>query len=267
MQSDTNNLHKAILLRQAWVDSRCSPGSYVHLVGDFDRYGQCVVDNSQNLLILHPDHLISSTVVGDSFTCIRKAVLQDRVKATSDGNQATAYGSMLHEIFQEAMRVNRWDDDFMTSTIDMICTRYLETLFEINIEHSMAVDQLKARAADLQAWAEIFISAKPKVSSYCKSTASMLLTTVQPNAVVKDRNGAQALMCVNKLLEVEEHVWAPAYGLKGNIDATVQVQLQEGDDTRTLTVPFELKTGKHSSAAHKAQTSLYTLLLANRYGT
>lgn len=73
-------------------------------------------------------------------------------------------------------------------------------------------------------------------------------------------------MCVNKLLEVEEHVWAPMYGLKGNIDATVQINLQEGDDEKTLTVPFELKTGKHFSAAHKAQTSLYTLLLANRYG-
>ena len=73
-------------------------------------------------------------------------------------------------------------------------------------------------------------------------------------------------MCINKLLEVEEHVWSPAYGLKGNIDATVQIQLKQDDCQKTLTVPFELKTGKHSSAAHKAQTSLYSLLLSDRYG-
>ena len=73
-------------------------------------------------------------------------------------------------------------------------------------------------------------------------------------------------MSINKLLEVEEHVWSPMYGLKGNIDATVQIRLEEDDGTKTLTVPFELKTGKHSSAAHKAQTSLYTLLLSDRYG-
>ena len=89
----------------------------------------------------------------------------------------------------------------------------------------------------------------------------------QRNAVVKDRNGAQALMCVNKLLDVEEHVWSPMYGLKGNVDATVQVVMRDGEDEKTLTVPFEVKTGKNTSnAAHKAQTALYTLLLSDRYG-
>ena len=74
-------------------------------------------------------------------------------------------------------------------------------------------------------------------------------------------------MCINKLLEVEEHVWSPRYGLKGNIDATVQVVMQDKDTLRTLTVPFEVKTGRNSSSSsHKAQTALYTLLLSDRYG-
>ena len=74
-------------------------------------------------------------------------------------------------------------------------------------------------------------------------------------------------MSINKLLEVEEHIWAPTFGLKGNVDATVQICLEEEEGQRTLTVPFELKTGKHSNAAHKAQTALYSLLLSDRYGT
>jgi len=159
-----------ILLRQAWTESPCTPDSFVHLVGEFDRYGQCIVDNAQNLLILHPDHLISSTVVGDSFTCTRKAVLQDRVKATSDANQSTIYGHILHEIFQEAMRANRWDDDFMATTIESLATQYLETLYEVQIEHVVAVEQLKARVVDLQAWAQIFVSPKPKVRLECESS-------------------------------------------------------------------------------------------------
>ena len=73
-------------------------------------------------------------------------------------------------------------------------------------------------------------------------------------------------MSVNKLLEVEEHVWSPMYGLKGNIDATIQIRLEEEDGAKTLTVPFELKTGKHTSNAHQAQTALYSLLLSDRYG-
>ena len=163
VQGETTKLSKAIILRQAWIDTICDIGSFVHLVGGFDQYGQCIVDNIQNLLILHPDHLISATVVGDSFTCTRKAVLQDRVKTTSDANQATTYGHMLHEIFQASLRANRWDEEWMTSTIEKVATQHLEDLFEINIEHAMAVDQLKVRIVDLQAWAETFIAAKPTV--------------------------------------------------------------------------------------------------------
>ena len=84
---------------------------------------------------------------------------------------------------------------------------------------------------------------------------------------MKDRNGKEILMSINKLLDVEEHVWSPMYGLKGNIDATVQVTMQDESGERTLTVPFEVKTGKNStSASHRAQTALYTLLLSDRYG-
>jgi DNA replication ATP-dependent helicase Dna2 len=72
-------------------------------------------------------------------------------------------------------------------------------------------------------------------------------------------------MCVSKLLDVEEHVWSPMYGLKGNIDATVQVTMKDGNDSRTLTVPFEVKTGKSVNASHRAQTALYNLLLSDRY--
>jgi DNA replication ATP-dependent helicase Dna2 len=55
------------------------------------------------------------------------------------------------------------------------------------------------------------------------------------------------------------------YGLKGNIDATVEVSITDGKRKRTLTVPFEVKTGKHANSGHMAQTALYTLLLSDRY--
>lgn len=92
------------------------------------------------------------------------------------------------------------------------------------------------------------------------------LTVEQATSIVKDRNGGQSLLSVNKLLEVEEKIWSPRYGLKGNIDATVQVAMQDSEGERTLTVPLEVKTGKHANAAHKAQTALYTLLCSDRYG-
>lgn len=88
---------------------------------------------------------------------------------------------------------------------------------------------------------------------------------MQPDAIVEDRNGRTANMAITKLLDVEEHVWSPMYGLKGNIDATVEVAMTDGKQRRTLTVPFEVKTGKHANSSHMAQTALYTLLLSDRY--
>lgn len=165
VQNEKTKLNKAISLRGFWFESPCTSGSYVHLIGDFDQYGQCVVDDSKNLLIIHPDHLISATVVADSFSCTRRAVLQERVKATSQISEPIVYGSMLHEIFQAAMKANRWDNDWINLTIEKVATRYLESLFELNLDFARAVDHLKSKAIDLQAWAEIFVTARPKVNA------------------------------------------------------------------------------------------------------
>ena len=170
VEEESSKLRRSIVLRQAWVESVCTVGMHIHVVGQYDKYGQYVVDDAQNYVILYPDYLISSTVVGDSFTCMRKAVLEDRVKATSDANQSTIYGHILHEIFQEAMRANRWDDQWMSSTVSKIVTRHMEELFEINIELAMAIDQIQSRTVELQAWAKIFIAATPQVSPMPLST-------------------------------------------------------------------------------------------------
>ncbi|KAI9761385.1 MAG: hypothetical protein M4579_001035 [Chaenotheca gracillima] len=240
---------KSIILRQSWLDSPCTVGAFVHLIGDFTPHGQCIVDDSQNMLILHPDHLISSTVVADAFTCTRRAVLQDRVKATSQASEPQVFGHILHEVFQEALTANRWETAWLDNIIEKVVMRYIEGIYEINMGVDQAIHAIKGRMPDLQAWAKTFVSATPN-----------------PGAVVNDRNGKQSSMSINKLLEVEEHVWSPKYGLKGNIDATVQVAMSDEDGYKTLTVPFELKTGKNTTiAAHRAQTALYTILLSDRY--
>lgn len=116
------------------------------------------------MIILHPDHLISSTVVADSFGCTRRAVLQDRVKATSESSGPLVYGTMLHEIFQSAIMANRWDTEWLEHTIDTIATNHMENLYTIRIEIPQAVEHLRSKMGELQSWAELFISSLPKVS-------------------------------------------------------------------------------------------------------
>lgn len=186
VKDESTRLSKAITLRQSWVDTPCSQGAYIHLIGRFDPLGQCIIDDTQNLLILHPDHLISATVVADSFLCTRRAVLQDRVKATGDSSEPQIYGSILHEIFQEAIRANRWDDEWLTSTIEDIADRYLEKLFEINVEVPRAVDHLKSRVVEMQAWAAVFVTAKPKVC------IESLTISVDSDGLLGKRNGQRS---------------------------------------------------------------------------
>ncbi|WEW61569.1 DNA replication endonuclease-helicase Dna2 [Emydomyces testavorans] len=249
VQEERTKKNRAIALRESWFDTPCKKGFYIHLVGDFDAAGQCIVDDANNMIILHPDHLISATVVADSFSCQRRAVLQDRIKATSDASKPQVYGHILHEVFQEAMKANRWELDWLKSLIETTLPKYLEQLYQIHMEPSEAAEYLQTKMPALRAWAEVFIHNQPT-----------------PESTVEDRNGTKARLCINKLLEVEEHVWSPTYGLKGNVDATVQVVLQGKAELKTLTVPLELKTGRNSTnETHRAQTALYSLLLSDRY--
>ncbi|KAK4176425.1 putative DNA replication ATP-dependent helicase [Triangularia setosa] len=235
-------------LRDDWADTQASAKAYVHIIGDFEPSRRCIIDNNHNIIILHPDQLISSTVIADSFTCMRRAVLQDRVKATSEATPALVYGTILHEVFQAALMANEWTMEFLGDIIDKTLHKHMEDIYVIKVSMDDARNHLMSKMPELRSWAQAFVAATP-----------------QANANVQGRNGEKANMCVSKLLDVEEHVWSPMYGLKGNIDATVQVTMREGNVSQTLTVPFEVKTGKNATANHQAQTVLYNLLLSDRY--
>lgn len=154
---------KKIYLRQSWYDTRCTDGSYVHVIGHFNAQQICVVDDNHNMLILHPDHLISALVVADSFGCLRRAVLQDRIKATSDPSPPQTYGTILHEIFQEAMKANRWDTDWLNNAIDMIVAQHIEDLYAIKLSIPQAVEHMRSKMPELQSWAGVFVKARPSV--------------------------------------------------------------------------------------------------------
>ncbi|KAK7743988.1 DNA replication endonuclease-helicase Dna2 [Diatrype stigma] len=239
VQVDRSTTMKMIHLRGDWVDTPASDKAYVHVIGGFESSGQCIIDNSQNILILHPDQLISATVVADSFTCMRRAVLQDRVKATSDKTPPLVYGTLLHEIFQEALTSNQWSLEFLDSVICRITERHVEDLYTIKVSLPDAREHLRSKMTELKHWAAAFVSPYPR-----------------PDAVVQGRNGDKANMCISKLLDVEEHVWSPMYGMKGNIDATVQVTMKDGpqhdgnEETSGMKGKFE-EVVQHLTPTHR----------------
>ncbi|KAM3418210.1 hypothetical protein BST61_g4214 [Cercospora zeina] len=254
----------AITLRGSWSTTAIAPKAIVHVAHVRRRSvftspasppGQVIIsdDDHSPLLIVHPDHMLSATTVADSFDCIRKAVLQDRIKATSEGSKAMIYGKILHEIFQQALSANQWTGSFLAELVDRTIQAHVEGLWELGMrDTSLAAEEVKAKMGEITAWAGIFVQPEPSAA-----------------AQVDDKQGEKVLMSISKLIAIEEHVWSPQYGLKGNVDATVQTTIVSrpgAPDLQNLIVPFEVKTGRTTqSAAHRAQTALYTLLMSDRY--
>lgn len=163
------------------------------------------------------------------------------------------------------MKANRWDREWLAWLIKKIIPRKFEMILEIGLTVEHVIDRLMGKLPQLQGWARIFVKTKPGVSGLF-ICSDALLTSPQQDAVVKDRESKTLRMSIDKLLEVEEHIWSPMYGLKGNIDASIQAVMQDEHGERVVTAPFELKTGRATNISHQAQTALYTLLMSDRYG-
>lgn len=169
VQADGTKSIITVHLRGDWLDTPVSTKSYVHIIGTLESTGMCIIDNAQNMLILHPDQLISSTVVADSFSCMRRAVLQDRVKATSDASPALVYGTLLHEVFQEGLMANKWDVGFLGSVIDKVIKKHIEDLYTIKVGVNDAREHMLSKMKELGFWAEAFVTSQPRVSPFSQS--------------------------------------------------------------------------------------------------
>ena len=97
--------------------------------------------------------------------------------------------------------------------------------------------------------------------------------------VPRARNGETSTLAIAQVLDVEEDIWSPTYGLKGKLDASITAVVENqqapsnnrGQVKKTTSsgpMPLEIKTGDPNSRniQYRAQTMLYTLLMSERYG-
>lgn len=152
-------MERTIYLHEDWYYVNAEAGDIVHVIGQGN-----IIDNASGMLIVNPDFLVSSTTVADSFCCTRRAVLQDRVKATGDISKPLVYGSILHELFQKALAANDFTHKFLRESIDVLLVQHIEQLYILKEEVPVAKEYLRSRIEMIQYWANLFISVKPKVS-------------------------------------------------------------------------------------------------------
>ena len=165
MKDVSSDKHRKVLLRDGWHDTLVYPKAFVHVVGDFDARGICVVDNNQNYIVVNPDFLVSATTVADTVSCMRKAVLQERVRATGDISKPMVYGNILHALLQASLEDNDFSTENMHNHIDRILLENIESLYILQVDIPNATDYVRSKMPLFQDWAKLYLSKRPNVSA------------------------------------------------------------------------------------------------------
>ncbi|KAG6496118.1 hypothetical protein ZIOFF_043966 [Zingiber officinale] len=239
--------------KRDWFYSVIGPGDTLNVVGEFDDAGRCTVDRVKNLIIVHPDILLSGTRVASSFTCPRRAVLDERLKTTEHSSVALL-GTLLHQLFQAGLLKDLPSRQFLEEYAGIIIQRNIEDIYACGANEKDFFSKL--------------IDAIPRILNWL----TCFKEKEEGNSVPIDFGQLDGVkgICISEVMDIEEMAQAPTYGMKGVIDASVCVKVTSSNDESYETImPLEFKTGKRNNGQaameHSAQVILYTLLMSERY--
>ncbi|XP_063388913.1 DNA replication ATP-dependent helicase/nuclease DNA2 [Cydia fagiglandana] len=240
LKNATNN-RATCFVEGIWLHTPLNPGDTVSILATRDSSGRFTVSNSSGLLVLRPDRLVSSTSVVAGVFCQRKAVLQERWKGIDSANTAMTIGILVHELVQKALTQNIRAVDQLRKEANNIIKESIQSLYDAGLSDEEASSNIQQYIAPLAEFMQTYMSDKP------------------PPMGQKDKWCGN----INKVLDIEENLCCPQLGLKGKIDATLQVTIHERKGRQAAIVPLELKSGRASvSAEHRGQLVLYGMMLA-----
>ncbi|MGK3734044.1 MAG: DNA replication ATP-dependent helicase Dna2 [Bacillariaceae sp.] len=281
-----------ITLRGEWYYSPVQPGDVVHVCSLTGRYQTDVTalpiilhtypppgsDIDDLILVLHPDMLMTPSVISETSSCNRRAVLKSKIGSNGLSSKAAFVGTMRHALFEACMKTAEFDEGFAQPVIKKLIREKAETLIGCNVsEAEMEVEVLNMLPM-IQQFAEEYTTLRKDV---------MIL---DPIGKPVGGNGLHPdiRLLAKGVHSVEESVVSTELGLKGAIDAVLETETMVIGrkhnnfpsnsavcDTNTAASPqqslmcFELKTGhnQNAQAGHMAQLSLYTFMLQSRYGS
>ena len=231
-----------------------------------------LVDNTNGLLIVHPDVLISPSRIGDSCSCIRRGVISDRVRIFESSVPAVL-GNLRHSFIEMLLELSFPRLAALQQQRSNIEGAILFTDREISEITSLCI---KKFTQELYVTGFSDESALKRLMDIVDATIAWMKSAFTSGAVAhKDSSGSGvATYSIKKIVSSEESVWSPALGIKGQIDVITQSSLFKTSQKdlapfigTDFIVPFELKTGKRrvgSMIAHRAQVMLYILTLVVR---
>ncbi|KAJ7069715.1 Dna2-domain-containing protein [Mycena amicta] len=255
---DGKDTRRSVCLQDDWARTDVRVGDIVNIIGSFTTSSETIsITSAQNFVILHPDLLLTPSTLASSIECRRKQLISGLVRSSSDTSPALVWGIILHEVMQACMSAERWDDPWVQNKVDELIRAHLPDVAKINLSVEDARREIHLRAKGLKAFSEKYLADSPKPQAILTNTRS------SPTEV--------SHLAISQLLDIEEDIWSPMWGLKGKIDATVLAVISDSSTAKAVVTsgpkPFEIKTGRPvAGLEHRAQTMLYTLLTQERYG-
>lgn len=256
---------KIIVLRGLWIECNYQEGAEVLVYPlstlSMDEQEILIDGCSSTMLVYLPRMVIPITTVADAVTCLRKAVLSSKVQAAAVVNKPTIHlvsGSVTHDVFETTILYPERLEG-LSRTIEEAIRNHLATIYACGETESSVLSSVQSILSNFPTWCHTFIRNAPLPSA--------LVTDELKASIKSGANGyAAPNICIPHVFSLEESISCPTLGLKGKLDAIVLVRFLCESQPVSILVPLELKTSRSSSsAAHRAQTLLYTLLLSHRY--
>ncbi|XP_045539294.1 DNA replication ATP-dependent helicase/nuclease DNA2 [Papilio machaon] len=239
VQSD--NLRATCYVEGIWLCLSLQEGDIVSILAVRNTSGQFHVNNTAGLIVFRPDYLLSSTSVVAGVFCQRKAVLQERWRGIDSANIAMTIGILIHELVQKALTDRIMSKESLRFETDKIIKESIQMLFDSGLSEEEARSNMEMYIVPLSEFMDTYLAEKPKQHMQKNNWSGH----------------------INKVLDIEENLCCPKLGLKGKIDATLEVTIHERDGKRREIVPLELKSGRATvSVEHRGQLVLYGMMLS-----
>jgi hypothetical protein len=315
-QSKSNDMQNSVCgnaidgylhLRGEWYHTSCHPGDIIHLCslsGDYltDITALPVVLHSDPppnsdpcddlLLVLHPDELISPTLVSEAVQCPRLAVLRSRLGSTGMSSRSAVIGILRHELFERCLREKDASHKSAALFTRQIIRKNANALLGCGVfDQRAAFGEVIKTLSQIQLFLGSFTSwnaTKPNMFPPLKQKDKHLQLNgtrgggagciSTPKTLLKGMFAScDTLMELKDVYSTEQWMHVPELGLKGNVDATVMARMKSLNslnitshgDTQDVLLPVELKTGHAQSPNHNhlAQLSIYTMMLRAKQGS
>ena len=106
---------------------------------------------SDNLFVVNPDIIISSSRLASVASCMRRTILQERIKSLDDTTYSATFGTMVHSVLQMCLlaetpagwdRLGNFTESFMRSAVDDILIRKRGALIIAGLSTTQAREEL-----------------------------------------------------------------------------------------------------------------------------